>query len=38
MQGECMDEMNRNIWQRVLAGIMKEPLQTFQLPPADAEQ
>ena len=37
-QGQCMDEMNRNIWQRVFAGIMKAPLQTFQLPPEDAEQ
>lgn len=30
-QGECMDEMNRNIWQRILGSLMKEPIRTFHL-------
>lgn len=30
-QGECTDEMNRNIWQRILGSLMKEPIRTFQI-------
>ena len=27
-RGECTDEMNRNIWQRILGSLMKERIQT----------